>query len=296
LSTTQVSSALGVSVSTVKRWVEEGILPAQKTVGGHRKLLLADVLEVARREQLPTSDLSKLHAGRRRKPRLLPPVALESSLYKACLAGDADEVRAVILGAYQAGMAIEALADQVISPVMKCIGHDWETDRIDVMHEHRASELCAAALFELKTIVERRARRERSLAVGGAAEGDFSVLPTLLAQLVLTDAGWDAVNLGPNTPLASLSRAIEELRPSLVWLSISHLCDRESFLQNYRAFYGLAERVGVAVVIGGRALDDSLRSAIPYSSYGDGLSHLAAFARTLQRRPRRPRRGRPRAD
>ena len=32
---------------------------------------------------------------------------------------------------------------------------------------------------------------------------------------------------------------------------------------------------------------------VSYTTHGDGMSHLAAFARTLHPRPKRPRRGRP---
>ena len=292
VSTAEVARALGISVSTVKRWVEEGILPAQKTAGGHRKLLLADVLEVARQNNLPISESSQFGVGSVRKR---PPnsTQVQERLYEALLAGDSAPVRSLLHGAYQAGVAIETLADQVIGPAMERVGHDWETDKIEVMHEHRATQICFAALFELKSMIEARARRDRPVAVGGAVEGDYSQLPSLLAQMVLLDAGWDVVNLGPNTPFASFSRAIEELRPRLLWFSASHLVDREEFYRGYRALYKQAEQAGVAVVVGGQALVEDVRSAIPYTAYGDGLTHLAAFARTLNPHPRRPRLGRP---
>ncbi len=292
ISTVQAAESLGVSVSTVKRWVEDGILPAQKTVGGHRKLLLADVVEIARQGKLPVRDLAglKLSFSKDRPPS---PASLEEHLYPALLAGDAPAIRSILHGAYQSGMPIETLADLVIAPAMQRIGSDWETGKIDVMHEHRASQLCASALFELKAVLEKRSGRSRPLAVGGTLEGDFSVLPSLLAQMVLLDTGWDAVNLGPNTPIASFRKALEEVKPRLMWISLSHLQDPTAFASNYRALYEQAEQADVAVVIGGRALEESVRASIPYTAHGDTLSHLAAFARSLHPRPRRPRRGRP---
>jgi methanogenic corrinoid protein MtbC1 len=107
------------------------------------------------------------------------------------------------------------------------------------------------------------------------------------------DAGWDAVNLGPNTPFKSLGKAIHDLRPRLLWLTVSHLGPEADFLRDYTELYRQAEKAGVAVAIGGRALVESLRSRIPYTTYGDGLGHLVAFARTLHPRPHPPRRGRP---
>jgi methanogenic corrinoid protein MtbC1 len=161
------------------------------------------------------------------------------------------------------------------------------------MHEHRASQLCASTLFELKHVLETRAARQRPRAVGAAPEGDQTVLGTLLAQMVLLDNGWDAVNLGPHTPLKSLALAINELQPKLAWLSISHCEDVDSFRRDYASLYQQAQATGVAVVIGGRALVEPLRSTLPYTAYGDGLATLAAFAKSLHPRPKRPRRGRP---
>jgi excisionase family DNA binding protein len=292
LSTAQVAEGLGVGVSTVKRWVEEGILPATKTAGGHRKLLLADVLDVARRNNLPVRDLARLTASRI-SSKAADPSAIVDDLYEALLSGDPSAVRALVHGTYRHGTPIEALADDVICPVMQRVGLSWENGSIDVMHEHRASQLCAGVLYELKQVLETRSHRQRPVAVGAAPEGDQSVLGTLLAQMVLLDAGWDAVNIGPNTPFKSLSLAISELHPKLVWLSISHDIDPASLRRDYMTFYRKAKEEGAAVVIGGRALSEPLRAALPYTAYGDGFTHLAAFANSLFPRPRRPRRGRP---
>ena len=130
--------------------------------------------------------------------------------------------------------------------------------------------------------------------MGGTPEGDPYLLASLLAQIVLLDAGWEAVNLGPNTPLKSLTKAMRELRPRLVWLSVSYLKNTDEFLRSYGEFYQAAEQMGVAVAVGGQALVEPIRSAMPYTTHGDGLNHLAAFARTLHPRPKRPHRGRPR--
>jgi MerR family transcriptional regulator, light-induced transcriptional regulator len=80
----------------------------------------------------------------------------------------------------------------------------------------------------------------------------------------------------------------------MLWLSISHLEDQASFLEEYGHLHDAAARLEVAVVVGGQALHDEVRSAMPYTTFGDGLKHLAAFARTLNPQPKPPQRGRPR--
>jgi MerR family transcriptional regulator, light-induced transcriptional regulator len=292
ISTMQAANALGVSISTIKRWVDDGVLPAHRTAGGHRKLLRAEVLALARRGDLPHSDLTGLSvASIGEEPLDLK--SISAALLDAVIRGDGIEVSSLIGRVYHSGVAIETLSDQVIAPAMTKVGHDWETARIEVWHEHRGTQLVAAALYDLKDDLEARAERKRPVAIGGAPQGDPYLLATLLAQLALLDAGWEAVNLGPNTPLASLTSAMRELRPRLVWLSVSHLEKSVDFLRAYREFYHSAEHMGVAVAVGGQALVEPIRSAMPYTTYGDGLQHLAAFARTLHPRPKPPRRGRP---
>lgn len=57
LSTTRAARVLGVSVPTVQRWVDEGVLQAWKTVGGHRRVTLRSVQALAGRRHPVRSPL-----------------------------------------------------------------------------------------------------------------------------------------------------------------------------------------------------------------------------------------------
>jgi excisionase family DNA binding protein len=292
MGTPQAAEALGVSVSTIKRWVDDRILPAVRTAGGHRKLLRAEVIALARRGDLPRGDLAAL-SGIETANLAANLDRATRALLKALLDGRGSEASAIVRRLYRSGVSLESLADRVIAPALAAVGEQWEAGTTSVWEEHRATQLCAAALFDLKDDLEIRAEKNRPVAIGGAPEGDPYLLPTLLAQYVLLDAGWEAVNLGPNTPLTSLQDAMQRLRPRLVWLSVSYLSEPAAFRDAYASFYRVAEKEGVPVAVGGNALTEPFRSSVPYTTHGDGLEHLAAFARTLHPRPRRPKRGRP---
>lgn len=287
LSTSEAANLIGVSVATVKRWVDDGTLPATKTMGGHRRLLKSDVLRLI--------DFQK---NRNRVANTSPPATKSFQvdenfdkwhhlLFRSLLDGDIKSVRSYIQGLYHNDIGIDRIADYVIAPAMHEIGVHWETGRIDVYEEHRATRLLESVLFELKVELEQQSFLEKPVAIGGAPENDPTVLPSLLIQMVLLDNGWEAVNLGPQTPLSSFRKAIVDLRPRLLWLSMTHLIDdNRDFLAEYEELYRLAEKKHVAVAIGGRALTPALRSTLPYTSFGDGLLQFAAFARQLHSHPR----------
>jgi MerR family transcriptional regulator, light-induced transcriptional regulator len=291
-STAQVAEALGVSVTTIKRWVDDGVLPARKTVGGHRKVRMADVVRLVREARLPQADISRL-VPRPRDVDLSNPDLVAGQLRAALQDADAELVAALLHGAYRHGYPMEVLADRVIGPAVEDIGRAWEVGQLDVMHEHRATQVVVSAMYELQGALRSRAGGDRPVAVGGAPAGDPTLIPTLLAKLVLADAGWDAVNLGPHTPAGAFISAMHELRPRLVWVCVTHLDDADGFLGEYREVYRGAEERGIAVAVGGRGLSRALRERMPYTTFGNGMTHLTAFARTLYQRPPVPRKGRP---
>jgi methanogenic corrinoid protein MtbC1 len=124
------------------------------------------------------------------------------------------------------------------------------------------------------------ADRDAPLAIGGAPSADHYSLPTKMVEVVLRDAGWRATSLGVGLPLETMREAIERSQPRLFWLSVSHLEDEEAFLEQYAQ---LLESAGAltAIVVGGRALKDSLRVRMTYAAYCDNLQHLESFAAAM---------------
>ena len=121
-SPSDVSQALGVSTSTVKRWVDEGVLPARKTVGGHRRMLRADVLRLVREGNFPCLDLGRLDlpAGTQETE----PALLSQRLLDGLRQGDINQIRSVLHGAYAAGVPIEVLGDAVSLLGRQAVGQD----------------------------------------------------------------------------------------------------------------------------------------------------------------------------
>ncbi|MCS7020382.1 MAG: helix-turn-helix domain-containing protein [Gemmataceae bacterium] len=292
VSTQQVAEALGVSVTTVKRWVDQGILPAQRTAGGHRKLPLSELLRLVRRGDLPQPNLEILLGV------AIPSTSddlqqLAQQVRQAAFQHDHTLLRALIRGAYTQGIPMADLADCIIVPMMRAVGHGWETGTLDVMQEHRITQEVAAVLYELRELLRSGVDRHRPRAVGGAPEHDHYLLPTLLAQLTLLDCGWQAINLGPHTPPSAFQAAVEEFRPRLVWLSVTHLVHPENFLAEFNPLARQWQKQGIIIVVGGQALTPERRNQLVYTSYGDGFRQLAALAHSVVPPPAPPRRGRP---
>ncbi|MFO0930163.1 MAG: excisionase family DNA-binding protein [Gemmataceae bacterium] len=292
LSPLQVARILGVSQTTVKRWVDENRLRAHRTAGGHRRIPVSEVKAMVRRENWPVVDEALLDEPSG-PDGALDAAALQEKLYRALLHNDTERARELVLAAHPHRQTVAELADTVIAPLMTRIGHDWAEGELDVFQEHCGTQVCLGAVLALKARLEASRLHDgnRPLAVGGGPEGDHYLLANVLVEMTLHELGWRVVNIGPNTPFASLRRAMDEWRPQLLWLSCSYLADQGGFLAGYRTLYQEAARRGVLVAVGGRALTEAVRQQMTYTHFGDRLAHLAAFVQPFSPRLAPPRDG-----
>ena len=278
LKTQQLADALGVSVSSIKRWVDSGALEATRTMGKHRLVALSNALQFARREKFPVDGL--LAMG----PQVASPQIdgqLVEQLLEALKIGHERVVTTLLVSAYQSGAGIVDLADRLIRPTMERIGQAWFLGQWEIYEEHQATAMILSTLGAINQSLIRETSEPRPVAVGSSPEGDPYVIPLLLAEIAVREAGWDVRNLGSDLPLRSMASAVRRYAPKLIFIAAGRIADRSQFVNDYAFFYEAANQVGAAVILGGRAFDPELRTRLIYASFGDRMAHLAEFARRM---------------
>jgi methanogenic corrinoid protein MtbC1 len=277
----QVSRAIGVSESSLKRWCDQGLIATVRTAGGHRKMAVSEVLRFARE-----------HGQKFVAPEVLglPPVSDHAPsgltegvglLVQALLAGDELRARRVVIDLYFAKHSRSVIFDEVIAAAFREIGERWACHDADVYQERRGCEIALRILFDLRRF--QTPPPGKWTATGGTIEGDQYALSSAMAELILRDAGFQATTLGTSIPFTSLIRAVQETRPKLFWLSVSHIRADLDFTAKFAELSKACTMTGTALVVGGRALTMELRQRMTYSAFCDNMQHLEAFAMTLQR-------------
>jgi excisionase family DNA binding protein len=273
LSPRQAARVLGASESSLKRWVDAGELVIRRTAGGHRRIPAAEVVRFARREGLTLQDADVL--GR------TPPVPtrkLTSAVTRALIDGDGDAVQRLLLRAHLDGLSVAALADGPLRLALEEIGRLWLDDPEGVAREHHATVLIMRAAEALRGVLP-ATRPNAPTAVGGGPAGDPYLLPSLLASLVLQEAGWRTIDLGPDTPDAALIAAAHRHGATLVWRSYTGELEPVAAATDLAT---LCRRLAPCRVVAGgwrahllEGLDDVANLARPTS-----MVDLAALART----------------
>lgn len=277
----QVARAIGVSESSLKRWCDRGLIATVRTAGGHRKMAVADVLRYLREQDqklvspgilgLPPASENAEVSLKRSGPRLVD----------ALLDGDELLARQIVFDLYLARHSLSVIFDEVIAAAFREIGDRWACHTADVYQERRGCEIILRILGEVRRL--QPLPETNWLATGGTMEGDLYGLPTAMAELALRDAGFRTNSLGISIPFASLIKAVQQTRPKLFWLSVSHIREGLDFAAEFAVLSQACTSGGTALVVGGRALTAELRQRMTYSAYCDTMQHLEAFAKTLIR-------------
>jgi excisionase family DNA binding protein len=280
LTTRQLARLWHVSEATIKRWADTGQLNSGRTVGGHRRFPVADVMRFQTERGLGASAgaATQRHGA---EAALFDTAEADRQFFAAITDGHAAEAAALLLEAHMTGAPLERIFDEVVTASMRRVGDRWESDEMSVAEEHLATSTAAHAVESLAGSV-RRAGAQAPRAVCCAAEDELHTLPVLCAQALLWGAGWEARNLGGHTPFFALAEYVSRHRPALVCVSSTMQRELEHNARDYTQFEAAARARGTRVVLGGEGFrGESVRRKFPADLHAESFRDLAEFLRGL---------------
>ncbi|MEM9589662.1 MAG: helix-turn-helix domain-containing protein [Planctomycetota bacterium] len=280
----QVAQAMQVSESSVKRWCDRGLIPTIRTVGGHRRITLDGLQHflTATGRELPAPNVLGLPTLPVHRNVTLSggghpnQVAFREFLSR----GDESGCREVMERHLESGWTRSEAIEDLVTDAMHGVGSAWESKVMDVYQERRAVGIVMRLIAELRAGLPQPSE-SAPIAIGGSPEGDPYQIPSAMVELALREVGWNATNLGADLPLTSFLQASHDYDPQLVWMSISTVQDPAPFVA---AQNRLADELGedVPLLIGGRALSDTVRPKLRYTAHCDSLRHLVELAAMMR--------------
>ncbi|MCA9533507.1 MAG: MerR family transcriptional regulator [Myxococcales bacterium] len=231
-----VSRRTGLSADLIRAWEKryQAISP-DRTDGNARRYSQAEIqrLELLRdvvarghaisdMAKLPNETLAALLAEE------LPSAAdtaTEETLMAYVAAIEAWDLREsqAILSRAAALRPPDALALEVLSPILRAVGDSWQRGRLSVSQEHAASAQVRGLLATLlQTISVDRGAPKLLIA---APEGHEHELGGLIAAVLGAQVGVAPVYLGANVPLAELESTLVRTGAEVVLLAVSRAID-----------------------------------------------------------------------
>lgn len=281
LSPKQLGKAIGVSESSLKRWIDDGQIAVTRTTGGHRRIELSEAVRFVRHRGYSVSDpaVLGLSASAERSGRA-DDGQLADRLHDLLINGKDKQFIASVTRLYLDGRTLAELIDGPIREAMRRLGVLWLEDPDGVGIEHRATDICIRTLGYLHTLVKPPAG-DAPLAVGGAPPGDMHLIPSLCVSLVLAEQGWREVNLGANTPWDQLVSVARREQAALVWLSMTAEPKTE-LAPKVDELATALQPLPCQLIVGGQQLNDAItRLEATNLHSARSMTELVAFSRGL---------------
>jgi MerR family transcriptional regulator, light-induced transcriptional regulator len=260
--TTEVARALGVGVSSIKRWTNEGKLESTKTAGGHRRYAVDAVHRFARTAGFPLGALPQLEEpGSGDEIERMSAEEVRRELLAALRGGDAAEARALIAWSLTSVAERASFLDRVIGEAMRLIGEGWAGGEWSVDEEHRASHIVAEILDRMRPPPD-LARPWRA-AILASPPGELHDLPLRMVRLILEWSGWRTDYYGADVPWGALEHAVVRGGAELLALTARSGAPFET--DEFRALLRESQARGTRVIAGGEWARGGTRRELGYA-------------------------------
>jgi MerR family transcriptional regulator, light-induced transcriptional regulator len=243
LSLHEAADLLGVHYMTIYRRVRLGMLPARKVDG---------TWWIDRADLEPSTTPVR---GRRRRGTAQPrPAMWQQRLQERMLHGDVAGSWQVVEAAMTSGFEPGEIYVDLLAPSLHAIGASWRSGLVSIDQEHLASSVAATLIGRLGPRFVHRGRK-KGVVIVAMPPGERHGLGAAMVTDILADAGYAVLNLGADTPTASLVAAMRDAG-SVAAVVVSVVdTERRSAARRLLAA-ARRERPSVPRLVGGNAVPD----------------------------------------
>lgn len=256
----EAAKILGVNVSTIKRWTDDGKLECIQSAGGHRKFLMSHLAGFLESNKKKTSKVNLFPIEDEIDLQVSHHILkgdfhyLITYLQEQAFSSDRSRVQQVMNGLYLAQYPLHQIYDHLITPVLHNIGDLWEQGKISVAKEHLATQTIRDGIIRLQGII--RIPKEKT---GNALCLNFSDelhdIALKMVDHVLEARGFKVLFTGQITPLVDIEQLFEVLQPERVYISSTIVTDSVAVQTEFDQICQISTDYGASVYIGGRGFD-----------------------------------------
>ena len=266
LSSKNVAEILGVNISTLKRWTDNGTLTCTKTAGGHRKFTMQNIRDF-HKSQESVGKNTNLGIENRDHKKIYNLInksdyeGLSTMLADASLESDDLTVSTIITGLYLKGIKVEDICDKVIEPGSMIVENALRQGYLSHLETFVSRKMITRATEALNQNKPNGSFNGKT-ALCVNFEDNLPDLGVVMSEIVLRHSGYNVLNSGSHAELGDLKTIIKKKNVDLI---VFYLCDMQCCMATVKdniqktedqteIIAKLANSLGVKVIFGGQGL------------------------------------------
>jgi len=256
----EAATILGVNVSTIKRWTDEGILTCIKTAGGHRKFIMKHLSQFLETNRKSTKNVSLFPLENETDLKISSHILKGDFGYLAeqikilALASNREKVQKILNGLYLAQYPLHGIYDHLLTPVLHEIGTMWNEGKLTITEEHLGSQTIRDSLNRLQGIIKLPASRKgRALCINLSSE--LHDIALKMVDHVLEVRGFKVYFSGQRTPIKYFENVIENFKPSRIYVSSSYVDNLEELQAEFNQLCKISLENKIEIYVGGQGFD-----------------------------------------
>lgn len=256
----EAAKILGVNVSTIKRWTDDGKLECIRTAGGHRRFIMSQLSKFLNKNRKKTSKINLFPLESEMDLQISNYILkgnfshLIEYIQKQAFNCNRDKVQKVFNGLYLAQYPLHVIYDQIITPILRDIGQLWMNGKIDVIQEHLAASTLRDAINRLQGIISLpKPQKGKVLCLN--LSNEMHDIALKMVDHIIENRGFKVLYSGQNTPIINFEKILKSFKPDRIYISSSFLENIKAAQQEFDYICDCSVKEGIKIFIGGSGFD-----------------------------------------